>query len=111
MSPAFGFERSESLARHHVEPLSYVADELRDFLERAAIPMHIVASDGTLLWANKAELDLLGYSAEEYVGRNIAECHADRPVIEDILRRLAGGPTIKAREVRLRCKGGSIRWG
>jgi PAS domain S-box-containing protein len=111
MSRAVGFERRDSLARHHVEPLSYVADEVCDFLERAAIPMHIVASDGTVLWANRAELDLLGYSAEEYVGRNIADCHADRPVIEDILRRLAAGETIKAREVRLRCKDGSIRWG
>jgi PAS domain-containing protein len=93
MSRAVGFERRDSLARHDVEPLSYVADEVCDFLERAAIPMHIVASDGTVLWANRAELDLLGYTAEEHVGRNIADCHADRPVIEDILRRLAAGET------------------
>lgn len=99
------------MVREDVEPMSYVADEVREFLEQAAIPMHIVAADGTIVWANKAELDLLGYTAGEYVGRNIAECHADRPVIVDILRRLKAGETIKAREVRLRCKDGSIRWG
>ena len=99
------------MVRHGVEPLDYVANEVREFLEHAAIPMHIVAADGTILWANKAELDLLGYTAADYVGRNIAECHADPAVIEDILRRLTAGETIKSREVRLRCKDGSIRWG
>src|SRR6478672_101920 len=65
---AVGFARRRSLVRDDLEPLSHIADEVRDFLDRAAIPVHIVAADGTILWANKAELDLLGYAAEEYVG-------------------------------------------
>jgi hypothetical protein len=32
---------------------------------------------------------MLGYRWEEYVGHNIAEFHVDRPVIDDILCRLA----------------------
>ena len=33
--------------------------ELRDFLENAVVPIHWVAGDGTILWANNAELELL----------------------------------------------------
>src|ERR1700712_5438316 len=58
---------------------------LRDFIETSTISLHWVAADGKIVWANQAELDLLGYGREEYIGRNIAEFHADRQVIEDIL--------------------------
>src|SRR5205085_8104396 len=56
-----------------------------------------------------AELDLLGYRREEYVGRNIAEFHADPETIRDILRRLQSGETLRGYEARLRCKDGSTR--
>src|SRR5215207_1636468 len=56
-------------------------EELSDFFESATIPLHWIGPDGTILRANQAELDLLGYAREEYVGRNIAEFHADASVI------------------------------
>jgi PAS domain S-box-containing protein len=87
-----------------------VESELRDFVENAAVGMHWVGADGTILWANDAELKLLGYSREEYVGRNIAEFHADKPVIEDIIRRLRANEEIRDREARLLAKDGSIRY-
>jgi len=71
--------------------------------------MHRVAEDGTVLWANAAELEFLGYSIHEYVGRNIADFHVDRPAIVDILNRLKRGDTLDRYEARLRCKDGSIR--
>ena len=46
-------------------------DDLEDFFENGAVGLHIVDGDGTILRANKAELALLGYSAEEYVGRRM----------------------------------------
>src|SRR5436190_1364400 len=64
--------------------------ELADFVENAAVSLHRVGEDGTILWANRAELTLLGYAPEEYVGHNIAEFHVDTAVIEDVLRRLKG---------------------
>ena len=33
---------------------------------------------GPIMWANKAELQLLGYEAHEYIGHPVAEFHADR---------------------------------
>ena len=80
-----------------------------DFFENAAVPLHWVGPDGVILRANQAELDLLGYAREEYVGRNIVEFHADAEVIADILRRLSAGETLRDHPARLRCKDGSIR--
>src|SRR6185295_16095394 len=71
-----------------------VESELRDFVENAAVGMHWVGADGTILWANDAELKLLGYSRDEYVGHKITEFHADREVIDDILRRLRANEEI-----------------
>ncbi len=82
---------------------------LRDFVENAAIGLHWVGPDGKIEWANQAELDLLGYTREEYIGRHIAEFHADPPVIEDILERLASKQTLQNYEARLRAKDGSVR--
>jgi PAS domain S-box-containing protein len=83
--------------------------ELRDFVENATVSLHWVGADGTILWANRAELELLGYAKEEYIGRNIAEFHVDRPAIDDILCRLLNRQEIHGYEARLRCKDGSIK--
>ena len=47
--------------------------ELREFLEHATVGLRWVGPDGRILWANRAELDLVGYSEAEYVGQHIAE--------------------------------------
>jgi PAS domain S-box-containing protein len=83
--------------------------DLADFVENATVGLHWVGPDGTILWANRAELEMLGYPAEEYVGRNIAEFHADRPATEEILGRLRAGEELNNYEARMRCKDGSLR--
>ncbi len=84
-------------------------EQLRDFVENATIGLHRVGPDGTILWANRAELEMLGYTEEEYVGRPISAFHADEPVIEDILCRLKQGEVLHDYEARLRAKDGSIK--
>ncbi len=83
--------------------------ELRDFLENAVDGMHWVGPDGTILWANRAELQLLGYSREEYIGRPVAEFHADQEAITDMLARLRRNEILRDYEAKLRCKDGSVR--
>jgi len=91
-------------------PLAPVTDELLDFLENAVVAFHWIAEDGTILWANAAELGMLGYSATDYIGHNIAEFHVDQLVIDDILARLRNDEKLTEYEARVRCKDGSIRW-
>jgi PAS domain S-box-containing protein len=83
--------------------------ELADFFENATVGLHWVGADGTILRANRAELDMLGYSREEYVGRPIADFHADKDTICDIPSRLKAGEKLDEYPARLRCKDGSIR--
>jgi len=83
--------------------------ELTDFFENASVGLHWVSGDGTILRANQAELDLLGYSREEYVGSKVMDFHQDRELIEDILERLRAGEVVRDYEARLICKDGSIK--
>jgi PAS domain S-box-containing protein len=62
--------------------------ELEDFFENSVLGLHWVGPDGRIIWANRAEMQSLGYSACEYIGHHIAEFHADPDVIKDILARL-----------------------
>jgi PAS domain S-box-containing protein len=82
---------------------------LSDFVENATEGLHWVGPDGTIIWANRAELELLGYTREEYIGHPITEFHADEPVINDVLQRLSNNEKLESYEARLRCKDGSIR--
>jgi PAS domain S-box-containing protein len=83
--------------------------DLEDFFENSAVGLHIVSGEGIVLRANKAELNLLGFTAEEYVGRHIAEVHADAPVIGEILQKLSCGEKLDRYPARLRAKDGSIK--
>jgi len=83
--------------------------ELRDLVEHILVPLHRVGPDGIIIWANQAELDLLGYTRDEYIGRHIAEFHVDRPVIDDVLARLTRNEQLHGYPARLRHKDGSIR--
>jgi PAS domain S-box-containing protein len=84
-------------------------EELRDFVENSTVGMHWVGPDGNILWVNQGELEILGYTREEYVGHNIAEFHADQAIISDMLARLIRGEALKEYEARLRRKDGSLR--
>jgi PAS domain S-box-containing protein len=83
--------------------------EFRDFVDNATVGMHWVGPDGIILWANRTEMDMLGFTRDEYIGHHIAEFHADQPVIDSILQRLSNGETLQNCEARLRCKDGSLR--
>lgn len=91
------------------EQLRRREQELTDFFENASVGLHWVGPDGIILWANHAELDLLGYSPGAYIGHHIAEFHADQNVIEEILQRLKAGETLQGYEAQMRCADGSIK--
>jgi PAS domain S-box-containing protein len=104
-----GIKRDITERKRAEAALRQSQQELADFFDNAPIGLHWVGNDGTILRANQNELDLLGYSHDEYVGRNIRDFHCDQEVIEDILSRLANGEVLHDYEARLCCKDGSIR--
>ena len=83
-------------------------EDLEKFLDNSAIGVHIVSSDGTVLWANKSELNFLGHNKEEYFGKSIIDFHVDKDVISAILTLLSSGEELKAYPARLRARDGSI---
>lgn len=91
------------------EDLRRKQEELTDFFENASEGLHWVGPDGTILWANQAELAMLGYTREEYIGHKFNEFHADEVIAEDILQRLFNDQPVYEYEARLRCKDGSVR--
>jgi PAS domain S-box-containing protein len=83
--------------------------DLRDFVENAVEGLHSAAPDGTILWANQAELDMFGYPRSEYYGRSVASFHVDGERIAEMQRRLARGETARNFESEVRCKDGSVK--
>jgi two-component system sensor histidine kinase VicK len=84
-------------------------NELNDFFENASLPLHWVNGSGIIIWANQVELDMLGYTKDEYIGRHIEKFHADKEVISDILNRLVNKETLINYHARLLTKAGKIK--
>jgi len=84
--------------------------ELRDFLETALIGMQWIGPDGTILWANRTVLELLGYQHDQFVGRNFAAFLDGSALGEDLLRRFRAGEVVPGYEIRIRCGDGTPRW-
>ncbi|HEY3251866.1 MAG TPA: PAS domain S-box protein [Ignavibacteria bacterium] len=83
--------------------------QLRDFVDNASLGLHWIDKDGKIIWANKHELELLGYNKKEYIGRHISEIHVDPVKINDMLTRLKNKESIHNYEAQLKCKDGSVR--
>jgi PAS domain S-box-containing protein len=83
--------------------------QLEWMLARAGVGLHRLSEDGRILWANRTELEMLGYAQDEYVGHHVSEFHEDGRAASDILDRLTSGEGLHNYEARLVGKDGSIR--
>jgi PAS domain S-box-containing protein len=104
----FTARQTDSLAFAHMAA-QQASGELDEFFENSAVGLNLLAGNGTILCANRAEMRMLGYTAEDYVGRNIFDFHVDRDAIDDIFARLRRNEQIDRVPARLRAKDGSIR--
>jgi len=108
-------QRAQALEREIVRRkstealLAHREHELSDFLEGAPQAIHSVDADGVIVWANRHELEMLGYSADEYIGHAIDDFYVDRRLAQSLVRRLAEGETLREEPAQVRCKDGSIR--
>jgi len=83
--------------------------ELSDFIENALEGLHEVGPEGKILWANPAQLKLLGYAADEYIGHQLADFYVERKRFDEFWGRLMLGENIYDFQTALRCKDGSIK--
>lgn len=97
---ALGTETVPSTIQH--------AEEFIDLVENVELALHWLDEHGVILWANPAHLNLLGYSREEVLGRNIVDFHEDKAAISDVLRRLKANEPIRNYPVVLRRRDGSL---
>ena len=74
------------------------------FIDNSSVGIHAVAADGTIVFANQHELEVLGYTEEEYVGRNASEFQMDEDVLADMLERLGRFENLKNYPARVRGK-------
>jgi PAS domain S-box-containing protein len=101
--------RDVSERRRTEQVLRSSEEELNDFFENANVGLHWLDPDGLLVRANRAELSMLGYAADEYVGRSVVEFYVDQAVAANMLERVRRGETLHNEPARLRCRDGSIR--
>ncbi len=102
-------DRQNELRLRAEEALAQREHELADFFEHAPVGVHWLGPDGRILRANQAELELLGYSREEFVGRHFTDFHEDATIGRTMLRRMREGETLDNFEVKLRARDGSVR--
>ena len=109
MEPSQTAEHIATLEKENEELRDRVA-QLSDFIEHGTVPLHWVNADGIIIWANQAELDLLGYRMDEYLGKSITDFHYDADIIEEILKRLLNHETLNDYPAILKCKDGSLKY-
>jgi PAS domain S-box-containing protein len=102
-------ESEVSLRRTLQKKLAQREHELFDFLENGVEPLHKIGADGTILWANRAALALLGYEAGEYVGRNIAQFHADPKVAREFIGSLLEDENVRDTPAQMLTRDNRIR--
>lgn len=83
--------------------------ELENFFENAGVAMCWIDGSGVIRRANRAELELLGYDREDYVGRRMSEFHMDRATGEEVAARLSGGEQLHRFPAHLRTRAGEIK--
>ena len=91
----------EKLARHE--------QMLDDFFENAPIGFAFIDPDGTIIRTNRAELNMLGYENEEFVGHAADEFYADGEGFRNQLKRVTEGEGSTSFEARMRCRNGQIK--
>jgi PAS domain S-box-containing protein len=97
-------------AKRRVEAeLQRKEQELSDFVENATEGLHWANAQRRIIWANRSEMNMLGYAPEEYLGHNIEEFYVDSALAKESFARLLRGETLQNYEARLRCKDGSIK--
>ena len=96
-----------------VEELSLAERRYRQLVETLREPLFECDEEGQLVFVNRAWSEVLGYAAEESLGRRAEDfLHPDDAVTGRILLRGCGseGSALQHQEVRVRHRNGAMHW-
>ena len=83
--------RREGDGRERMEQALHEAGAFRELFDDAPVAYHELDTEGRMVRVNKTELALLGYSAEEMVGRHVWEFCVEKISKEMVAEKLKGG--------------------
>lgn len=98
-----------ALASPATLPSTPQAPDPADLVDTALEAIHVADGHGRILWANQAELDLLGFYRDEYVGRRVSDFHEDPEHGDALQLRLRRGESLVNEPARLRTRDGAVR--
>ncbi len=75
--------------------------DAEELIQNMPAPVSRIAPDGTILWANEAQIELLGYESGEYIGANLARFYWNPTEVPEFLGRLRSGERIREQETIL----------
>jgi PAS domain S-box-containing protein len=83
--------------------------DLRLWLDQSTLGLRFADARGRILWANAAELALVGRRRDEYVGHDLCEFFAEPSTAAELVARLARSETVAGYPARLRTADGSVK--
>lgn len=83
--------------------------DLHDFVDGGCVGLRWIGDDGIVVWANRADYELLGYAQDEFVGQPMRDFFAEPAQADALLARLVAGESIRSYQVQLRCRDGGLR--
>ncbi len=105
-----GFQRDITARKHSEQALAETKTRLERVIAAVPTPVFAVDTEGTIKLWNEATEEVLGYTAEEAVGRSIQSiglhCENEQTVLEDRFKRALAGEQIQALTVRRQTKHG-----
>jgi len=66
-----------------------LVENATDFINNSNIGIHTVSPDGIIKYANEHELNVLGYTEDEYVGHHVSEFQFDKSCLDQMMSKLA----------------------
>ncbi|WP_057831385.1 PAS domain-containing protein [Colwellia sp. TT2012] len=63
-------------------------EQPEDFIYNSSIGIHVVSAEGIIVYANECELEVLGYTKDEYIGHHVSEFQRDKHCLSDMMARL-----------------------
>jgi len=104
---AFNFSRN-SIKTSTFKDGYMLRENLRDFLDNSSIGIHTVSADGIIEYANQFELEILGYTKDEYIGHHVSEFQLDSVCLSDMMNRLGKFELLSNYPARVKGKYGPL---